>query len=174
VFENWVAGEHDAAIVLTNLSISTSTRGRPGSLVCDNLRQWRLNRLRCQKGLPLMNDGGSIILNTPIATTKGFPAMSVYSATRAAVRSVARTWTNELRERRIRANAISPGHSGTPILESLQQGDALTAMKEGFTKAVPLGRIGTLDGIMKVVASFASDEASYISAVELFVDGGLA
>src|SRR5438874_994324 len=82
-----------------------------------------------QKGLPLMNDGGSIILNASIATTKGFPGMSVYSATKAAVRSFARTWTNELRERRIRVNAISPGHIDTPIMESLQQGEALTAMK---------------------------------------------
>lgn len=72
-----------------------------------------------QKGLPFMNDGGSIILNASIATTKGFPGMSVYSATKAAVRSFARTWTNELRERRIRVNAISPGHIDTPILERL-------------------------------------------------------
>ena len=127
-----------------------------------------------QKGLPYMNDGGSIILNASIATTKGFPGMSVYSATKAAVRSFARTWTNELRDRRIRVNAISPGHIDTPILESLQQGEALTAMKEGFVKAVPLGRMGDPDEIAKVVAFLASDEASYVSGVELFVDGGVA
>jgi NAD(P)-dependent dehydrogenase (short-subunit alcohol dehydrogenase family) len=127
-----------------------------------------------QKGLPFMNDRGSIILNASIATTKGFPGMSVYSATKAAVRSFARTWTNELRERRIRVNAISPGHIDTPIMESLQQGDALTAMKEGFTKAVPLGRMGDPDEIAKVVSFLASDEASYVSGVELFVDGGVA
>lgn len=127
-----------------------------------------------QKGLPYMSDGGSIILNASIATTKGFPGLSVYSATKAAVRSFARTWTNELRERRIRVNAISPGHIDTPILESLQQGQALTAMKEGFVKAVPLGRMGDPDEIAKVVAFLASDEASYVSGVELFVDGGVA
>jgi NAD(P)-dependent dehydrogenase (short-subunit alcohol dehydrogenase family) len=82
-----------------------------------------------QKGLPLMNDGGTIILNASIATIKGFPGISVYSATKAAVRSFARTWTNELRERRIRVNAISPGHIDTPIFESWQQGDALVKMK---------------------------------------------
>jgi NAD(P)-dependent dehydrogenase (short-subunit alcohol dehydrogenase family) len=127
-----------------------------------------------QKGLPFMNDGASIILNASIATIKGFPAMSVYSATKAAVRSLARTWTNELRERRIRVNAISPGHIDTPIMESLQQGDALTRMKEEFAKAVPLGRMGDPDEIAKAVSFLASDEASYISGIELFVDGGVA
>src|SRR6266849_5795825 len=112
-----------------------------------------------QKGLPLMKDGGSIILNGSIADIKGFPAMSVYSATKAAVRSFARTWTNDLRSRRIRVNAISPVHIDTPILESLQQGDALIAMKEGFTKAVPLGRMGDPDEIAKVVSFLASDES---------------
>src|SRR6266852_7939146 len=81
-----------------------------------------------QKGLPLMKDGGSIILTGSISDVKGFPAMSVYSATKAAVRSFARTWTNELRERHIRANAIRPGPINTPILESLQHGAALIAM----------------------------------------------
>jgi NAD(P)-dependent dehydrogenase (short-subunit alcohol dehydrogenase family) len=127
-----------------------------------------------QKGLPLMNDGGSIILNASIATTKGFPAISVYSATKAAVRSFARTWTNELRDRRIRVNAISPGHIDTPIFESWQQGDGLRKMKEDLAKSVPLGRMGDPDEIAKVVAFLASDEASYVSGVELFVDGGVA
>ena len=127
-----------------------------------------------QKGLPLMNDGGSIILNASIAAAKGFPGMSVYSATKAAIRSFARTWTNDLRERRIRVNAISPGHIDTPILESLQQGDALTQMKEEFKRAVPLGRLGDPDEIAKAVSFLASDEASYVTGVELFVDGGVA
>lgn len=127
-----------------------------------------------QKGLPLMNDGGSIILNASIATTKGFPGISVYSATKAAVRSFARTWTNDLRQRHIRVNAISPGHIDTPIFESWQQGDALTRLKEDLAKTVPLGRLGDPDEIAKAVAFLASDEASYISGVELFVDGGVA
>ena len=125
-----------------------------------------------QKGLPFMNDGGSIVLNASIATTKGFPGMSVYGATKAAVRSFARTWTNELRERRIRVHAISPGH--TPILESLQQGDALTRMKDGFEKSVPLSRLEDPDEIAKAVSFLASDEGSYVSSIELFVGGGVA
>jgi NAD(P)-dependent dehydrogenase (short-subunit alcohol dehydrogenase family) len=127
-----------------------------------------------QKGLPLLSDGGTIILTGSIADMKGFAGMSVYSATKAAVRSFARTWANELRERRIRVNAISPGYIDTPILESVQQGEALTRMKEEFAKAVPLGRMGDPDEIAKAVSFLASDEASYISGIELFVDGGVA
>jgi NAD(P)-dependent dehydrogenase (short-subunit alcohol dehydrogenase family) len=127
-----------------------------------------------QKALPFMSDGGSIILNASIATAKGFPGMSVYSATKAAVRSFARTWTNELRDRHIRVNAISPGHIDTPILESLRQGDELKKMKKEWQANVPLGRLGDPDEIAKVVAFLASDESSYISGVELFVDGGVA
>jgi len=127
-----------------------------------------------QKALPLLKDGASIILNASIATIKGFPGISVYSATKAAVRSFARTWTSELRERHIRVNAISPGHIDTPIFESWQQGEALTKMKEELAKTVPLGRLGDPDEIAKAVAFLASDEASYVSGIELFVDGGIA
>lgn len=127
-----------------------------------------------QKALPLLKDGASIILNASIATIKGFPGISVYSATKAAVRSFARTWTNELRERRIRVNAISPGHIDTPIFESWQQGQALIQMKEELAKNVPLGSLGDPDEIAKAVAFLASDDASYISGIELFVDGGVA
>jgi NAD(P)-dependent dehydrogenase (short-subunit alcohol dehydrogenase family) len=127
-----------------------------------------------QKGLPFMKDRGSIILNASIATTKGFPGISVYSATKAAVRSFARTWTNELRDRHIRVNAISPGHIDTPIFEGWQRGDALTKLKDDLAKNVPLGRLGDPDEIAKAVSFLASDEASYVSGVELFVDGGVA
>ena len=127
-----------------------------------------------QKGLPLMHDGGSIILNGSIATIKGFPGISVYSATKAAVRSFARTWTNDLRERRIRVNAISPGHIDTPIFDTWQQGDALLKLKEELANNVPLGRLGDPDEIAKAVSFLASDDASYISGIELFVDGGVA
>jgi NAD(P)-dependent dehydrogenase (short-subunit alcohol dehydrogenase family) len=127
-----------------------------------------------QKALPLLNDGASIILNASIATVKGFAGISVYSATKAAVRSFARTWTNELRERRIRVNAISPGHIDTPIFDTWQQGEALAKMKADLAGNVPLGRLGDPDEIAKAVAFLASDEASYISGIELFVDGGVA
>ncbi|MGB2667272.1 MAG: SDR family oxidoreductase [Candidatus Acidiferrum sp.] len=127
-----------------------------------------------QKGLPLLKNGGSIILNGSIADIKGFPAMSVYSATKAAVRSFARTWTNDLRSRRIRVNVLSPGHIDTPIMESLQQGDALTKMKKEMENNVPLGRLGDPDEIAKAVSFLASDEASYVAGTELYVDGGVA
>jgi NAD(P)-dependent dehydrogenase (short-subunit alcohol dehydrogenase family) len=127
-----------------------------------------------QKGLPLLNDGGSIILTGSIADVKGFPNISVYSATKAAVRSFARTWTNELRERRIRVNTISPGHIDTPIFDGWQQGEALAKLKEDLAKNVPLGRMGDPDEIAKAVSFLASDEASYISGIELYVDGGVA
>ena len=90
-----------------------------------------------QKALPRLKDGASVILNASIATIKGFPGISVYSATKAAVRSFARTWTNELRDRRIRVNAISPGHIDTPIFEGWQQGEALIQMKQELAKNVP-------------------------------------
>src|SRR6266852_819710 len=127
-----------------------------------------------QKGLPLLNDGGSIILTGSIADVKGFPNISVYSATKAAIRSFARTWTNELRERRIRVNTISPGHIDTPIFDGWQQGEALAKLKEDLAKNVPLGRMGDPDEIAKAVSFLASDEASYISGIELYVDGGVA
>jgi len=127
-----------------------------------------------QKGLPLMKDGGSVILTGSIADIKGFPAMSVYSATKAAVRSFARTWINDLRNRRIRVNVLSPGHIDTPILEDLQQGDALVKMKKEMESNVPLGRLGDPDEIAKAVSFLASDEASYVSGAELYVDGGVA
>lgn len=127
-----------------------------------------------QKGLPLMKDGGSIILNGSIADIKGFPAMSVYSATKAAARSFARTWTSDLRNRRIPVSVLSPGHIDTPILEDLQQREALLKMKKEMKNNVPLGRLGEPDEIAKAVSFLASDEASDISGAELYVDGGVA
>jgi NAD(P)-dependent dehydrogenase (short-subunit alcohol dehydrogenase family) len=127
-----------------------------------------------QKALPLLKDGASIILNGSIATIKGFSEISVYSATKAAVRSFARTWTNELRERRIRVNTISPGHIDTPVFDGWQKGEALERLKDDLAKNVPLGRMGNPDEIAKAVSFLASDEASYIAGIELFVDGGVA
>jgi NAD(P)-dependent dehydrogenase (short-subunit alcohol dehydrogenase family) len=128
-----------------------------------------------QKALPLMPDGASIILNASIVASKGLSANGVYSATKAAVRSFARTWTTDLKERRIRVNAVSPGFIDTPGLSNLlastgtgQQG------KEMISNAVPLGRFGTPDEIAKAVVLLASDDSSYITGTELFVDGGFA
>jgi NAD(P)-dependent dehydrogenase (short-subunit alcohol dehydrogenase family) len=128
-----------------------------------------------QKALPLLPDGASIILNASIVASKGLPTNSVYSATKAAVRSFARTWTTDLKDRRIRVNAISPGAIQTPGLDSLaasrEGGDQRMKM---IADATPLGRLGTPDEIAKAVVFLASDDSSYITGIELFIDGGVA
>jgi NAD(P)-dependent dehydrogenase (short-subunit alcohol dehydrogenase family) len=128
-----------------------------------------------QKALPLMPDGASIILNASIVASKGLAANSVYSATKAAVRSFARTWTTDLKARRIRVNAVSPGSIDTPglsdLLASAETGRERLKM---ISNAVPLGRLGTPDEIAKAVVFLASDDSSYVTGTELFVDGGFA
>jgi len=128
-----------------------------------------------QKALPLLRDGGSIILNASIVGSKGLSSNSVYSATKAAVRSFARTWTTDLRDRRIRVNAISPGPIDTPGLsELLASSETGEQRKKMISNTVPLGRFGRPEEIAKAVVFLASDDASYITGVELFVDGGFA
>jgi NAD(P)-dependent dehydrogenase (short-subunit alcohol dehydrogenase family) len=128
-----------------------------------------------QKALPLMPDGGSIILNASIVASKGLAANSVYSATKAAVRSFARTWTTDLKDRRIRVNAVSPGSTDTPglneLLASTEVGQQRLKM---ISDSVPLGRLGTPEEIAKAVLFLASDDSSYVTGTELFVDGGFA
>jgi NAD(P)-dependent dehydrogenase (short-subunit alcohol dehydrogenase family) len=126
-----------------------------------------------QKALPLLRDGASIILTSSIVGSKGFPARSVYSATKAVLRSFARTWTSDLAPRRIRVNVVSPGGIDTPGLQGLSQKDS-AGLAEQFGKRVPLGRIGKPEDIAAAVSFLASDDASYIAGIELFVDGGLA
>ena len=127
-----------------------------------------------QKALPLLADGGSIILNSSVANTTGIPAFGVYSATKAAVRSFARTWTAELKDRKIRVNVISPGPIETPIFgkvglsaQELQQFDAQISAQE------PLGRFGKPEEIAKAALFLASDDSSYVAGADLYVDGGL-
>jgi NAD(P)-dependent dehydrogenase (short-subunit alcohol dehydrogenase family) len=128
-----------------------------------------------QKALPLLRDGGSIILNASIVASKGLASNSVYSATKAAVRSFARTWTTDLRSRRIRVNAVSPGPIDTPGLSQLLASSEVGQQrKEMISTGVPLGRFGMPDEIAKAVVFLASDDASYITGIELFVDGGFA
>ena len=128
-----------------------------------------------QKALPLLVDGGSIILNASTAASTGTPAFSVYSATKAAVRSFARTWTLDLQARGIRVNAVSPGATDTPALNGLGQTDAEKQhVKAGLIASIPMGRLGTPDEIAKAVVFLASDASSYITGIELFVDGGAA
>jgi NAD(P)-dependent dehydrogenase (short-subunit alcohol dehydrogenase family) len=121
-----------------------------------------------QKALPLFNDNGSIFLNGSIASIKGFPAFGVYSASKAAVRSFARTWLLELKDRGIRVNILSPGTIDTPILDPLG-----TEAKEGFKALIPRGEMGRPEEIATVALFLASSDSSFVNGIELFVDGGV-
>jgi len=125
-----------------------------------------------QKALPLLPDGASIILNASVAgSTAPSPEWSVYNATKSAVRSFARSWTTDLKDRRIRVNAVSPGYTDTPPWHSREAGEERMKM---ISNNIPLGRFGTPDEIAKAVVFLASDDSSYITGTELFVDGGFA
>jgi NAD(P)-dependent dehydrogenase (short-subunit alcohol dehydrogenase family) len=122
-----------------------------------------------QKALPLMRDGGSIIMTGSIASVKGFEGMSLYNASKAAVRSFARTWSNDLKSRRIRVNVISPGPIETGVFAGVPQ-----EMKSAFVSLVPMGRIGQPEEIASAALFLASEDSSFITGIELFVDGGTA
>jgi NAD(P)-dependent dehydrogenase (short-subunit alcohol dehydrogenase family) len=122
-----------------------------------------------QKALPLLNDGGSITLTGSVAGSKGTPAFGVYAASKAAIRSFVRTWTVELKDRRIRSNVVSPGPVRTPIL-ARQPPEAIARI----VSTVPMGRMGEADEIAKAVLFLASDDSSFVTGIELFVDGGRA
>jgi NAD(P)-dependent dehydrogenase (short-subunit alcohol dehydrogenase family) len=128
-----------------------------------------------QKALPLMKKGGSIILNSSIVVDKGLPAHDTYSATKAALRSLAKTWTVELKDRGIRVNTLSPGATDTPIIDgqftSKEQADSA---KAAFTSQTPLGRLGRPEELAAAALFLASDSSSYITAIDLPVDGGFA
>jgi NAD(P)-dependent dehydrogenase (short-subunit alcohol dehydrogenase family) len=129
-----------------------------------------------QKALPLFKEGGSIILNASTAGSKASKISSVYGATKAAVRSFARSFTAELKNRKIRVNALSPGPIDTPGLSDAFSSLGMTddQMKKTLISFVPLGRLGTPDEVAKVVLFLASDDSSFITGIELFVDGGMA
>lgn len=122
-----------------------------------------------QKALPLMREGGSIILTGSIAGVKGLPGFDVYSASKAAIRSFVRTWTVELKDRRIRANVISPGTIDTPILAGLPK-DAIAQL----VATIPMGRMGEPEEIASAALFLASADSSFVTGIELFVDGGTA
>jgi len=122
-----------------------------------------------QKALPLLNDGGSIILTGSIASIKGTPAFWIYGATKAAIRNFVRGWTVELKDRHIRSNVLSPGPIATPILDG-QPADAIARI----VATVPMGRMGEPDEVAKAALFLASDDSSFITGTELFVDGGRA
>jgi len=126
-----------------------------------------------QKALPLIPDGGAIVLNASIVSVQGVPSFSVYSASKAAVRSFARGWTNDLKDRKIRVNVISPGPIDTPGLSGLAQTEEQKqALYAQLAADVPLGRMGQPEEIAKAAVFLASTDASYIAGIELFVDGG--
>lgn len=130
-----------------------------------------------QKALPLFQGGGggSIILNASVAASKGVGGFSAYNATKAAVRSFARTWTADLKQRRIRVNAISPGPIDTPGFDGLLETDEQKEQfREGLLSAMPMGQMGNPDEIAKAATFLASDDSSFITGIELFVDGGMA
>jgi NAD(P)-dependent dehydrogenase (short-subunit alcohol dehydrogenase family) len=122
-----------------------------------------------QKALPLVVDGGSIIMNGSIASVKGFPAFGVYNASKAAIRSFARTWTLDLKARKIRVNVLSPGTVDTGIFDGLPN-DA----KETFVAMIPRGTIGRPEEIATAALFLASSDSSFVTGIELFVDGGVA
>jgi NAD(P)-dependent dehydrogenase (short-subunit alcohol dehydrogenase family) len=123
-----------------------------------------------QQAVPLMADGGSIILTGSVAGSKGFEADTVYGATKAAIRSFARTWTADLKARRIRVNVLSPGPIQTPGFDVFANDEVKSFMQS----IVPLGRIGTADEVAKAALFLASDDSSFVAGIELFVDGGSA
>jgi NAD(P)-dependent dehydrogenase (short-subunit alcohol dehydrogenase family) len=128
-----------------------------------------------QKALPLFKDGGSIIVNSSIANMKGMGAMSVYAASKAAVRSFARGWTVDLKERKIRVNSISPGPIDTPIMgKAGLSEEQVQGFKSMITSQVPMGHMGRSLDIANTVLFLASEESAFITGVDLAVDGGMA
>ena len=122
-----------------------------------------------QKALPLLNDGGSILLTGSVGSVKGTPAFWVYGATKAAIRNFVRAWTIELKDRRIRSNVLSPGPTETPLVGQ-QPADAIARI----VSTIPMGRMGEPDEIAKAALFLASDDSSFVTGIELFVDGGTA
>jgi NAD(P)-dependent dehydrogenase (short-subunit alcohol dehydrogenase family) len=122
-----------------------------------------------QKGLPLLNDGGSIIMTGSVASVKGTPAFGVYAASKAAIRSFVRTWTTDLKDRHIRSNVVSPGPINTALTKR-QSADVIARI----VSTVPMGRMGEPDEVAKAALYLASDDSSFVTGVELFVDGGRA
>ena len=122
-----------------------------------------------QKGLPLMRNGGSIILNASASHLKGYPGISIYAASKAAVRSFARSWASELKDRKIRVNSMSPG-----VIDSGASAGIPKETRDFFVSQVPLARLGVTKDIAAAVLYLASDDSSYITATDLVVDGGRA
>jgi len=125
-----------------------------------------------QKALPLMAQGGTIVLNGSIAGSKGLPGQSLYNASKAAVRSFARSWTTDLKDRGIRVNVVAPGGTETRLIRNYL--DERPGAEDMLTQGVPLGRLGQTDEVARAVLFLASSDSSFIAGHELFVDGGVA
>lgn len=126
-----------------------------------------------QKALPLLTDGASVILTGSTSASVGNEAFGVYGASKAAVRSFARTWANELRQRGIRVNTLTPGPTDTPGITGLApDADKAVQLKGALAGKVPLGRMGTPDEIASAALFLAGDQSSFVTGIELFVDGG--
>ena len=127
-----------------------------------------------QKALPLISEGGSIILNASTAASSGFEAFSVYGASKAAVRSFARSWMMDLKDRKIRVNAVSPGPIETPAINTLADNEEQAQQfKDAFVSQIPLGRIGQPEEVASAVSFLASSDSSFVNGSELFTDGGM-
>ncbi|MFI6339451.1 SDR family NAD(P)-dependent oxidoreductase [Streptomyces sp. NPDC050535] len=125
-----------------------------------------------QKALPLLNDGASVILNSSVRADDGVAAFGTYAASKAAIRSFARTWANELKDRNIRVNAVSPGTIDTPGLDGAVAAQDTPVTKAQFGAGVPLGRIGRADEVADAVVFLASERSSFVLGANLYVDGG--
>lgn len=160
-------------VVFANAGVSESAA--IGAIDADHLdRVFAINVkgtvFTVQKALPLMPSGGAIVLAGSGAGSKGFPSLSVYSATKAAIRSFARTWTTDLKSRGIRVNVVSPGMVLTPAMATYLGANA--GAEDWMRQAIPFGRLAQSDEVAKAVLFLASDDSSYVGGEELFVDGG--
>ncbi|HTV39970.1 MAG TPA: glucose 1-dehydrogenase [Candidatus Sulfotelmatobacter sp.] len=127
-----------------------------------------------QKALPLLRNGGSIVLVSSVASVKGIPFYVTYSATKAAMRSFVRSWAADFKDRGIRVNTLSPGPIDTPIMESqVKSKEEADALKANFAQMIPLGRLGRVDEMAPAILFLASDDSSFITGIDLAADGGL-
>ncbi|AON55823.1 SDR family NAD(P)-dependent oxidoreductase [Herbaspirillum seropedicae] len=171
-----VQADHGRLDVLFANAGTASTEAKPLGMIgeedFDGLFNLNVRGLlfSVQKALPLMSQGGAIVLNGSVAGVKGFPGQSLYNASKAAVRSFARSWTADLKERGIRVNVVAPGGTETRLMRDYLE--ARPGMEDVLKQVVPLGRLGEADEIGRAVLFLASAESSYIAGVELFVDGG--
>jgi NAD(P)-dependent dehydrogenase (short-subunit alcohol dehydrogenase family) len=171
-----VQADHGRLDVLFANAGTASTEAKPLGMIgeedFDGLFNLNVRGLlfSVQKALPLMSQGGAIVLNGSVAGVKGFPGQSLYNASKAAVRSFARSWTADLKERGIRVNVVAPGGTETRLMRDYLE--ARPGMEDVLKQVVPLARLGEPDEIGRAVLFLASAESSYIAGIELFVDGG--